>query len=503
LVWFFLSPAEQQEYLEDFVNQSAAAEIPELRKRFQEWQRKRPPQHKKPQTPPVRTPPEKRGGTRTGPSKRAREVVKAADKATAQVIEAVRASKDGQAVEETTQDGSDPWEFGLLRALAAIGLGLVALAAVAAVVAGAVFIVTGVVLSATAAIAVAAAILLVHGFVTALRHRAGQSAYKGRPGAGIGRSFLDAIGVTGVQEAWTGKDVANRRKLTPGERTERGTLGGVNILTLLLGARTALKKAPAGAGDLSTTPALLPDIAELPTPREVTPPAPHFEPRRPTLPVEPPKPESPQPTEPPVRVERPKSSTKSFDERIAEAEAALNESRRKAIEYQERRVAEGKSRKGGPIKDVWNQYERLWVLKRQMAYPQRLILEQAEIVGVRTADGQVVPSEKIAGERRILDFAEFEGRTVRGGDLKSKQEMMKSVKGGYKNPKDVPGEFSKKSKIGKQLDKENAIVEFARVRRGKLLIRGRDVKTGEQVTREVDVDNYSSTVIPYSDIQPN
>jgi hypothetical protein len=46
-LWFFLSPRQQQQALEDFVNQSAQAEIPALRKRFEEWKKKHPPQEKK------------------------------------------------------------------------------------------------------------------------------------------------------------------------------------------------------------------------------------------------------------------------------------------------------------------------------------------------------------------------------------------------------------------------------------------------------------------------
>jgi hypothetical protein len=42
-VHFFLTPERQQQALEEYVNESAEAEIPELRRRFEEWKKKQPP----------------------------------------------------------------------------------------------------------------------------------------------------------------------------------------------------------------------------------------------------------------------------------------------------------------------------------------------------------------------------------------------------------------------------------------------------------------------------
>src|SRR5262245_16980830 len=129
----------------------------------------------------------------------------------------------------------------------------------------------------------------------------GQSTYKGRPGAGIGRALLDATGITGIQEAWSGKDVATGRKLTPGEITERGTLGAITFLTLLLGGRSALKKAPGGA---ATDPVFPGRKSPPPDAPEIAP-AQKLEPAKPAVPAEPPKLEPPK-TEPP-KTEPPKT----------------------------------------------------------------------------------------------------------------------------------------------------------------------------------------------------
>jgi Domain of unknown function (DUF4157)/HNH/ENDO VII superfamily nuclease with conserved GHE residues len=197
------------------------------------------------------------------------------------------------------KDDEDHWYSGLLRALAAIGIGLAVLAIAAAAVAGLVFLATGVVISATVAVAIAAAALFAYGFVSALRHRMNQDAYKGKPGAGIGRAFLDAIGVTGVQEAWTGKEVGTGKKLSSGERVERGVLGGFNLLTLLLGARGLLKEAP--IGEVGTEPAPSAPKASRPktlSPLKVPPdqkmPTPSADaPIKPTAPAEAPKADGP------------------------------------------------------------------------------------------------------------------------------------------------------------------------------------------------------------------
>ena len=199
---FGLSPAQQRQTLEDFVEKGAQAEIKEYHKRLEEWKKKHPPQIKTPPRQPIPPPDKPRVSTSIGKPKDQEKVVKTADEAVAQVIENDSQATEAHVDEEAKKkDESDPWYAGLLRALAAIGIGLLILAAVAAVVVGVVFAFTGVVISIAAAVVIAGIILLVYGFVSAFRSRGDQSAYKGRLGARIGRAVLDAIGVTGIQEA--------------------------------------------------------------------------------------------------------------------------------------------------------------------------------------------------------------------------------------------------------------------------------------------------------------
>src|SRR5262249_39677776 len=146
----------------------------------------------------------------------------------------------------------------------------------------------------TACLAIAAAILLVFGFFRALSARSKQAAYGGRPFAGMGRAFLDAIGATGIQEAITGKDVATGRKLTEGEQTERGVSGTFTFLGLLLGVRSSLKgPVPKGGGvGIETAPgeAPVPEAPEGPVPKGGIgiEPAPGEAPKGPITDVEPP-----------------------------------------------------------------------------------------------------------------------------------------------------------------------------------------------------------------------
>ncbi len=233
---FFLSPTQQQQALEDFVEQSAIAEIAGLRRLEDEIKKQE--------------------------GKKARQ----------------------------NKDDEDPWYAGLLRALGTVAKGF----ATVLLLGTAIFLAAGVfmagALTFTAALVIAGAILFIYGFVSALHDRAGQSAYKGRPGAGIFRSFLDTIGATGIEEAWTGEDAATGRKLTPGERVERGTVGGVAVLALLFGGRSALKKV---FGRSVPEPPVTAPRASPTEPPRAAPPTPQ---------VEPPKaaPSSPQ-VEPPVR----------------------------------------------------------------------------------------------------------------------------------------------------------------------------------------------------------
>lgn len=192
-----------------------------------------------------------------------------------------------------------------------------------------------------------------------------------------------------------------------------------------------------------------------------------------------------------------------LNKRIAEAEAELKSARQKTLDYQASRAAEGKSLKGGPIKKIWNIKERIWLLRRQKAFPGRTILEQPEIVGVKTQAGTVKPTEAIAGKGRTPDFAEVVGSGTVAGDLKSPSEVTGSIAGGVKKQGPIEGEFKDTSKIGQQHQVEKQILDEARKQGGKIVIKGRNVLTGEVMTIEVDPANYSSTVVTYEDVLPN
>ncbi len=192
-----------------------------------------------------------------------------------------------------------------------------------------------------------------------------------------------------------------------------------------------------------------------------------------------------------------------LDKRIAEAEEELNPARQKTLDYQTSRAAEGKSLKGGPIKGIWNIKERIWLLRRQKLFPGRTILEQPEIVGVKTPAGTVKPTSTIAGKGRTPDFLEVEGSKTVAGDLKSASEIKESIAGGIKKPGPVEAEFKDSSKIAQQHQVEAKILEEAQKQGGKIVIKGKNVLTGEIETIEVDPTDYSSTVVTYEDVLPN
>ncbi|HEY4985146.1 MAG TPA: hypothetical protein VII39_00870, partial [Bradyrhizobium sp.] len=187
---------------------------------------------------------------------------------------------------------------------------------------------------------------------------------------------------------------------------------------------------------------------------------------------------------------------------IAEVQAELKQAREATVDYQAARKEAGKSLKGGPIKGIWNAKERMWILMRQIANPNRTILEQARIVGVKTADGTIQPTSSISGTGRTPDFVEVRGSDVVGGDLKSSKELMSSVKGGLHTDK-LEGDFRDSSKVGGQHIVEGKIIKAAQDSKGVIVLEGRNVLTGAIQTIEVPVDKYRSEVLTYDDVRPN
>jgi hypothetical protein len=153
----------------------------------------------------------------------------------------------GTRAAEAASEVDDAWYEGFLRAVGQIVVGLVILVVVALVVA-AVAAAFGVILTAWTAIMVAGAILLAVGFVLALSARAGQAEMAGAPWYEVaGIALLDTVGYTGVHESISGHDFVTDRALTPGQRTERGVMGAVTMISLALGVRAAFKGPPGGA----------------------------------------------------------------------------------------------------------------------------------------------------------------------------------------------------------------------------------------------------------------
>lgn len=192
-----------------------------------------------------------------------------------------------------------------------------------------------------------------------------------------------------------------------------------------------------------------------------------------------------------------------LESRIAAAKAELPVAREATLKYQAERRAAGESLKGGPAKRIWNLKESIWVATRQKLNPNRTILEQATIVGVKGPTGKLTTTKALAGSGRIADFAEFRGSKLVAGDIKSAEEFMGSIAGGVSQSEKIEAEMRATSKIGEQHAVEDTVLKAAQVKGSKIVVTGRDVTTGRKVTLEVDAANYSSETVTYSDPVPN
>ncbi|GEM_PF-1510837 len=202
-----------------------------------------------------------------------------------------------------------------------------------------------------------------------------------------------------------------------------------------------------------------------------------------------PKPKRPQKTD---------VAKKTLDERIADAEQDLQASRTKTRDYFDERAKAGRSRKGGPKKGIDNAKERIWMLKRQKAYPKRQILENCEIKGMRGPDGKFKATPKIAGAGREPDFIEIDNGKAMMGELKSEWEFDKSLAGGPGTAKGGKTSVAGSSKMGGQFDAEDKVLNAARNAKGKVVVSGYDLRTGKPVELEfapdqIDRGIFSST----------
>jgi hypothetical protein len=82
-------------------------------------------------------------------------------------------------------------------------------------------------------------------------------------------------------------------------------------------------------------------------------------------------------------------------------------------------------------------------------------------------------------------------------DLKTSSTELKSIKGGLKS-EPVEAEFRSRSEIGKQHEVEDDVMQYARKHGGKLVIEGKDVRTGKIERIEIDPANVSRQVTDYN-----
>jgi hypothetical protein len=146
---------------------------------------------------------------------------------------------------EAAEQVDEGWLAGLGRAVVQIAIGLVVLVVVALVVA-AIAAAFGFVLTAWTAVMIAGAVLLAVGLIYNLVVRFRQQELSGQPGTAILLALSDTVGITGIVEGVSGRELVTDRPLSDADRTERGVLGVVTLVGVILGARAAIKGPPGG-----------------------------------------------------------------------------------------------------------------------------------------------------------------------------------------------------------------------------------------------------------------
>lgn len=174
-------------------------------------------------------------------------------------------------------------------------------------------------------------------------------------------------------------------------------------------------------------------------------------------------------------------AAQTLDERIAMSEATLRDARQRTAADLMQRKAEGRDLRGGLRKLLDNARERLWILKRQKAYPDRQILERTEVRGVRGPDGKLTQTPSISTKGREPDFVEIKQTKATLGELKSEWELEGTLEGGPRTTTVAP-----KKPLAKQWAVEDDVLAYARKVKGKVVISGYDVKTGLRVEGEFD-----------------
>lgn len=163
---------------------------------------------------------------------------------------------------------------------------------------------------------------------------------------------------------------------------------------------------------------------------------------------------------------------------------------------------EWNSGRAGITKRLYNLLERRAALFRAKVWPDRRVLEQARLLGV-IKDGKLVETHRISksGKGRIADIATLSGDQASTEalleDLKTSSTELKSIKGGLKS-EPVEAEFRSRSEIGKQHEVEDDVMKYARKHGGKLVIEGKNVRTGKTERIEIDPANVSRQVTDYN-----
>ena len=247
----------------------------------------------------------------------------------------------------------------------------------------------------------------------------------------------------------------------------------------------------------TSKPAANPKPPKVIKPAQTTTPAKTVKPPKPPKPAKSLKPVTP--VKPPKQVKKPTQAaqqTKSIDEQIADAERDLQASRTKTSSYFDARAAADQSRKGGPKKGIDNAKERVWLLKRQKAYPDRQVLKNGKVKGVQGPDGKFRSTKSIAGKGREPDFVELDPRTGKAtlGELKSEWELNRSLVGGPGTTRGGTTSVAPGSKMGRQFSAEDKVLAEARKTNSKVVVTGYDVQTGMEVKKLLDPDQISRNV---------
>jgi hypothetical protein len=144
--------------------------------------------------------------------------------------------------------------------------------------------------------------------------------------------------------------------------------------------------------------------------------------------------------------------------------------------------------------------ERSALLNRVKTWPDRTFLDKPEVRGVEV-DGKLVQTNKISTSEkgRLPDNVELTNDQGRAKavleDNKSISEQLASIKG--LRSKQVPAVFKPSSRIAQQWRVENEVIEYAIKNGGRVVIRGKDARTGLPIQVEVDPTDVSHRITDY------